>query len=227
MSDPGTPPTIVRDDYRLELRTLGFGRVAGVDEAGRGALAGPVVAAAVILPDDCTVEGIRDSKLVAEPERERLYEEIVACATAWSVGVVDERLIDEINILQATFVAMRAAVASLEPGADYVLIDGRDAVDVGTPCRAIIDGDALCASIAAASIIAKVTRDRIMRALDVQLPVYGFARNKGYATAEHRRAILAHGPAASHRQTFLRRLLAPCDELQSEPPKDHVDTAEC
>jgi ribonuclease HII len=208
---PAVPaPAVLVDVYRLELQALGFGLVAGVDEAGRGALAGPVVAAAVILPEDCAIAGVRDSKLVPEPEREELYDEIVARAIGWSVGVVSEQVIDEINILQATFVAMRDAVGALEPRADYVLIDGRDAVEVGIPCRAIIDGDALCPSIAAASIIAKVTRDRIMRSIGEQLPQFGFARNKGYATAAHRDAIIEHGPTAVHRRTFLRKLLGAC-----------------
>jgi ribonuclease HII len=208
MTDQTTkqPPAVLVDLYRREVQELGFGLVAGVDEAGRGALAGPVVAAAVILPEDCAIEGVRDSKLVPEPERERLYDEIVARAVGWSVGIVSERTIDEINILQATFVAMRDAVAALEPSAEYVLIDGRDAVEMGIPCRAIIDGDALCPSIAAASIIAKVTRDRIMRALDQHLPMYRFARNKGYATAAHRAAIAEHGAADVHRRTFLRKM---------------------
>jgi ribonuclease HII len=203
-----TEPVVIVDLYRREIQELGFGLVAGVDEVGRGALAGPVVAAAVILPEDCRIEGVRDSKLVPEPERERLYDEITARALGWSVGIVSERIIDEINILQATFVAMRHAVDALAPRADYVLIDGRDAVEMGIPCRAIIGGDALCPSIAAASIVAKVTRDRIMRALDEELPQFGFARNKGYATHFHRQAIAEHGPATVHRMTFLRKLLA-------------------
>jgi ribonuclease HII len=198
--------TIIVDEYRRELNELGFGHVAGVDEAGRGALAGPVVAAAVILPNGCTIEGIRDSKLVPEPQRETLYGEITAQAVAWSVGIVDERIIDEVNILQATFRAMRAAVDTLSTRADYVLIDGRDAIELEMPCRAIIDGDALCPSIAAASIVAKVTRDRIMRALDTRLPQFGFARNKGYATLYHRRALAEHGAADVHRQSFLKRM---------------------
>ncbi|HVK39924.1 MAG TPA: ribonuclease HII [Candidatus Kapabacteria bacterium] len=212
-------PSLIVDVHRLEIQALGFGLVAGVDEAGRGALAGPVVAAAVILPDECDIPGVRDSKLVPEPEREELYELIVARALGWSVGIVSEQVIDEINILQATFVAMRQAVGALSPRAEYVLIDGRDAVEVGIPCRAIIDGDALCPTIAAASIIAKVTRDRIMRSLGEVMPQFGFARNKGYATAAHREAILEHGPAHVHRRTFLRRLL----ETPSVPTGGHDD----
>ncbi len=200
----GNLPT---DEQERELRACGFERIAGVDEAGRGALAGPVVAAAVLLPYNCHIVGVRDSKLVAEPERERLYGEITACALAWSVGIIDNAEIDRINILQATFQAMRLAVRGLAPSPDYVLIDGRDAVDVGTPCRAIVGGDGLCVSIAAASIVAKVTRDRLMRAHHEHLPQYGFARHKGYGTAVHRKAIIEHGPTALHRLSFLGRIL--------------------
>lgn len=207
----GALPTRIIDAYARELQALGFALIAGVDEVGRGALAGPVVAAAVILPDDCSIHGIRDSKLVPEPEREELYEKITACAVGWSVGIVSHSVVDEINILQATFVAMRNAVGELWPRADYVLVDGRDVVEVGIPCRAIIGGDALCPAIGAASIVAKVTRDRIMRVLDVELPQFGFARNKGYATPEHRSAIVEHGPASVHRITFLKNVLADVD----------------
>jgi len=195
------------DEHERELRTLGFERIAGVDEAGRGALAGPVVAAAAVLPWNCHIAGVRDSKLIAEPERERLYEEVIIHAAAWCVGIVNNDEIDRINILQATFQAMRIAVRGLAGAADYVLIDGRDNVDVGLPCRAIIDGDALCRSIAAASIIAKVTRDRIMRREHEMLPQYGFASHKGYGTPAHRRAIVEHGPASIHRSSFLGRVL--------------------
>ncbi len=193
--------------FEQELRALGFEHIAGVDEAGRGALAGPVVAAAVILHEDCAIAGVRDSKLVPEQERERLYEEITAAAFAWGVGIVGNDVIDRINILQATFEAMRTAVASLPVTPGYVLIDGRDAVATGVPCRAIIDGDALSLSIAAASLVAKVTRDRIMRCLDGEFPQYGFARHKGYGTAGHRTAVLAHGPTGVHRTSFLGKLI--------------------
>lgn len=203
-----TATSINLDVHSFELRELGFTLIAGVDEVGRGALAGPVVAAAVIMPDDCTIEGIRDSKLVPEAERERLYDEITAQAIGWSVGIVSHEVIDEINILRATFVAMGHAVETLSPRADYILIDGRDALELGIPCRAIIGGDALCPVVGAASIVAKVTRDRIMRALDSDLPEYGFARHKGYATPEHRQAIMQYGPTVVHRATFLRKLLA-------------------
>lgn len=204
------------DEHERELRCLGFEMIAGVDEVGRGALAGPVVAAAVLLPCDCAIDGVRDSKLVAEPERERLYDEIIARALCWGVGIVGHDEIDRINILQATFVAMRIAIFSLPITPDYVLIDGRDIVQVGIPCRAIIDGDALCRSIAAASIVAKVTRDRIMRGHDALMPHYGFGRHKGYATPEHRRAILEHGPTGIHRRSFLGKLMQERGEGRGE-----------
>lgn len=196
------------NQHENELRGIGFELIAGIDEAGRGALAGPVVAAAVLLPRDCSIAGVRDSKLIAEPMREKLYDDVTSAAIAWGVGVVDHEEIDRLNILQATFMAMRIAVSSLAIPPDYLLIDGRDRIDAGVPCRAVIDGDALCHSIAAASIIAKVTRDRLMRHHDELLPHYGFARHKGYGTATHRRAIVEHGPCSIHRRTFLRKLLA-------------------
>ncbi len=186
---------------------MGFEMVAGVDEVGRGALAGPVVAAAVILPADCSIDGVRDSKLVPEAERERLYQQIVESAICWSVGSICQRTIDSINILQATFQAIRQAVGGLAVRPGYVLVDGRDSVDVGLPCRAIIGGDAICTSIAAASLVAKVTRDRLLRLQDELMPEYGFARHKGYATAEHRRAIGEHGPSSFHRLSFLGRII--------------------
>ena len=219
-------PVVIVDTFSRELHGLGFALIAGVDEVGRGALAGPVVAAAVILPDNCTIDGIRDSKLVPEPERERLYAEIIECAIGWSVGIVEHEVVDDINIRQATFVAMKIAIDALVPRADYVLIDGRDAVELGIPCRAIIDGDALCPVIGAASIVAKVTRDRIMRALDESLPQFGFARHKGYATLEHRNAIVEHGPATIHRMTFLRKLLAHDEPIPSNDEKHPVEDSD-
>lgn len=194
------------DLHERELRALGFEMIAGVDEVGRGALAGPVVAAAVVLPVGVVIDGVRDSKLVPEPEREHLYDAVTSAALAWSVGIVESDEIDRINILQATFKAMRCAVEALPTAPDYVLVDGRDTAGLAIPCRAVIGGDALSVSIAAASLVAKVTRDRIMRRLGAQLPAYGFAKHKGYGTAEHRNAILAHGPAAEHRRSFLRKL---------------------
>ncbi len=197
-------PTLERE-HALERE--GYHLVAGMDEAGRGALAGPVVAAAVVLAPGFDLAGVRDSKLIPEPEREDLFESIIRRTVTWGVGIVNNDVIDSINILQATFVAMRKACAALPTTPDFVLIDGRDAVDVGRPCRAIIGGDGLSVSIAAASIIAKVTRDRMMRALHDDYPEYGFDRNKGYGTATHRTAILRYGPTVVHRRSFLGKLM--------------------
>jgi ribonuclease HII len=199
--------TIPSHDYERELRIQGFDRIVGIDEVGRGALAGPVVAAAVVLEPDCAIEGVRDSKLVPEEKRERLFDVITTRAVCWGVGIIDSSIIDEINILQATFAAMRQAVGSLDITPHYALIDGRDTPAVGVPCRAIIGGDGLSMSIAAASIVAKVTRDRIMRDYHETLPDYGFARHKGYATEAHRSAILQFGPAHIHRRSFLGKLM--------------------
>lgn len=181
--------------------------IAGVDEAGRGALAGPVVAAAVILPVGCLPEGVRDSKLIPEQERERLYGRVIQQAVAWGVGIVDPAAIDQINILRATFAAMRQAVQSLAIPPDAVLIDGRDNVEFGTPSQAIIGGDRLSVSIAAASILAKATRDRIMREAHQHHPQFGFDQHKGYGTLRHRQAIQQHGPCSIHRATFLKNFL--------------------
>jgi ribonuclease HII len=194
-------------DYERELRCQGYNCIVGIDEVGRGALAGPVVAAAVVLGPECTIDGVRDSKLVPEAEREQLYEMITNRAVCWSVGIIDSEIIDEINILQATFVAMRHAVASLSIVPHYALIDGRDTPSIGVPCQAIIGGDGLSMSIAAASIVAKVTRDRIMREYHETMPNYGFARHKGYATVAHRSAILQFGPVHIHRRSFLGKLM--------------------
>jgi len=195
------------DDEELRLREAGYRLVAGLDEAGRGALAGPVVAAAVILPGGVRIDGVRDSKLVPEGERELLCQSIVDQALAWGVGLVDNRVIDHINILQATFQAMRQAVVALSITPDFVLIDGRDAVDVGSPCRALVGGDRTSHSIAAASIIAKVARDRFMRDLHQEYPLYTFNRNKGYGTPRHRQAIQDYGPSPVHRVSFLGRVM--------------------
>lgn len=195
--------TLPTNDIENELHREGFHHVAGVDEVGRGALAGPVVAAAVVLRDGCCIPGVRDSKLVKECDRERLYDVIIGEAISWGVGLVESHTIDSINILQATFVAMRQAVARLLPEADYILVDGRDTIDAGIPCRAVVRGDRQSHTIAAASIVAKVTRDRIMRELHQEIPMYGFAQNKGYGTAMHREAIARYGVVGVHRRTFI------------------------
>lgn len=181
--------------------------VAGIDEAGRGALAGPVVAAAVILPQGCTtIDGVRDSKQLGESEREELYDSVVKTALAWGVGVIEYDVIDQINILQATFRAMLTSVQSLNPQPQHLLVDGNRFTISPIPFTTIVEGDAHCLSIAAASVIAKVTRDRLMRMADTTYPHYGFAQHKGYATQQHRKAILTHGESAIHRKTFLTKL---------------------
>ncbi len=175
--------------------------VAGVDEVGRGSLFGPVVAAAVILDPGYRVRGLRDSKLLLAERREVLSERIRAHAIAWAIAAVDAAQIDQINIYQASRVAMRQAVLSLRPSADHLLIDALR-LDCELPQRAIIHGDALSASIAAASILAKVERDRMVRQWDPLFPVYGLASNKGYSTPHHLAALRQHGPSPLHRQSF-------------------------
>ncbi len=177
------------------------GLVAGVDEAGRGPLAGPVVAAACIMPRDAFIDGIDDSKRLSAAARERLYERITETAAAFAVAAVEHTVIDEINILNATKLAMRRAVEKLCITPDIVLID---AVKLDLPVRtvSIVKGDAKSYAIAAASILAKVTRDRMMRRYDEEYPGYGFAKNKGYGTAEHIRALAELGPSPIHRRTF-------------------------
>ncbi len=175
--------------------------VAGVDEVGRGSLFGPVVAAAVILNPKYRVRGLRDSKLLLPERREILAERIREHALAWSIAAVDAARIDQINIYQASRVAMKLAVAQLQPAADYLLVDALR-LDCDLPQRAIIYGDALSASIAAASIIAKVERDRIVREWDPIFPLYGLASNKGYSTPRHISALREHGPCPLHRQSF-------------------------
>lgn len=192
--------------FEQEARAAGFCRICGIDEAGRGPLAGPVVAAAVILPADCVIEGLNDSKKLTEKKREALFEMIQAQAVACAVAAVDHQTIDTINILQATFQAMREAVAALPEAADFALIDGNRAPGLLIPERCIVGGDACCPSIAAASILAKVTRDRYMKQMAEAYPAYGFEKHKGYGTKAHNEAILAHGPSPIHRMTFLKKL---------------------
>ena len=175
--------------------------VAGVDEVGRGSLFGPVVAAAVILDRDYRVRGLRDSKLLLAERREILAERIREHCVAWAVAAVDAARIDQINIYQASRVAMREAVLRLEPGSDYLLVDAVR-LDCEQPQKAIIHGDALSAYIAAASILAKVERDRWLREWDPVFPAYGLASNKGYSTSYHLAALREHGPSPLHRQSF-------------------------
>lgn len=196
--------------HERELHLSGFARVAGIDEVGRGSLAGPVVAAAVILPERHRIRGIRDSKVVPRARREALYEQILDRADGVGVGCVEVDVIDRINILQATKLAMREALGRLAAPPDHLLIDALRLREVDLPQRPIIDGDAISASIAAASIVAKVTRDRICDEIDRRYPAYGFARHKGYGTRRHVDALLTEGPCAWHRRSFapIRMLLS-------------------
>ncbi len=176
--------------------------VAGIDEAGRGPLAGPVVSAAVILPDGADLPGIDDSKKLTPAMRSRLYDRLYSVAGAIGIGVVDAVEIDRVNILQATLRSMTMAVANLRPRPDHLLIDGIFTLAVELPQQAIKKGDSLSISIAAASIVAKVTRDRIMTQVDALFPEFGFGRHKGYPTQTHRAAIIRHGCCPIHRRTF-------------------------
>lgn len=201
-------------------RLKGFANVAGVDEAGRGSLAGPVVAAAVILPADKRVRGVRDSKILPADDRERLAKLIRRKALAVGVGICSVEEIDRLNILHASLEAMRRAVHQLDPAPDYVLVDGNQPLP-NPPCvfETVVDGDCLCHAIAAASIIAKVERDRMMTELDDRFPDFRLASNKGYATPEHIDALEAVGPAACHRRSFrLRREHADQVELFETGP---------
>jgi ribonuclease HII len=190
------------DLFETEARRCGYRLVAGLDEAGRGPLAGPVVAAAVILPRRCLPAGLNDSKQLTEAERERLHDEIRQRAVGIGVGRASEREIDEMNILEATRLAMGRAIQALPSVPDYLLLDAIDLPAIHLPQRAIIKGDALSVSIAAASVIAKVTRDRLMDDYHRQYPQYNFLAHKGYGTAEHLRMLAAHGPCAIHRRSF-------------------------
>ncbi|HUT54071.1 MAG TPA: ribonuclease HII [bacterium] len=193
-------------DLENRFREQGYARVAGVDEAGRGPLAGPVVAAAVVLPESIgagsPLRKVRDSKMLDAGRREALYEAVAAGAVDCAWAMCDAREIDEMNILAASLEAMRRAVAALEPAPDLILVDGNQPVPCRIPSVTVVKGDRLCLSIAAASILAKVIRDRIMRELHKQFPAYGFDLHKGYATAEHKKAILRNGPCPVHRRTF-------------------------
>ena len=184
------------------LRRVGFARVAGVDEVGRGCLAGPVVAAAVVLDPDRHIPGVSDSKAVPMPERERLFDQILAGAVAWAVASADAAEIDRLNIHQASLLAMRRAVLALAPLPDMVLVDAFRIPDLPMAQRGVPHGDRRCSAIAAASIVAKVTRDRQMVELHGRDPRYGFDRHKGYATASHLEAMARFGYSDAHRRSF-------------------------
>ena len=195
-------------EYEARAMAQGFRAVCGIDEAGRGPLAGPVCAAAVILPPDCRIEGLNDSKKLTDKRRRELYDVIVENAVAYGIAFASHQEIDEINILQATFLAMRRAMDQLRVRPDIALIDGNRETDFGLPVQTIVKGDSLSANIAAASILAKVTRDRFMLEMDEKYPQYGFATHKGYGTRAHYAALREFGPCPIHRRTFLKNLHA-------------------
>jgi len=191
------------EEEKLYLKGIKY--VCGIDEAGRGPLAGPVVVGAVILPKDSIIEGVNDSKKIPEKKREKIYNQIIEEAIAYSVGIVDQNKIDEINILNATKLALKLALDNLQVKPDIIMVDALNNINTnGIPYMSIIKGDEKCYSIASASIIAKVTRDRLMQEWDNVYPVYGFAKHKGYGTKEHMNAIRENGPCNIHRKSFLR-----------------------
>lgn len=196
-------------DYSIEneYREKGFDIICGVDEAGRGPLAGPVYAAAVILPSDCVIEGLNDSKKLTEKKREKLFDEIKEKALAYGIASADEKEIDEINILNATFLAMKRAINSLSVKPDLALIDGNQKPHTDIEEVTVIKGDAKSMSIAAASVLAKVSRDRFMLEMAEKYPQYEFARHKGYGTKLHYEKIAQYGVCDIHRRTFLKKIL--------------------
>lgn len=193
--------------YELTANEKGFKFVCGVDEAGRGPLAGPVCAAAVILPENTVIEGLNDSKKLSEKKRESLFDVIKEKAVAWSVAFASVEEIEKFNILNATFIAMNRAIEGLSTKADFALIDGnRIPKDIKIPCETVVKGDSKSMSIAAASVLAKVTRDRLMLELDEKYPLYEFKKHKGYGTALHMDLIRKYGPSECHRPSFLKKL---------------------
>ena len=193
--------------YENEKRKEGYKFIAGVDEAGRGPLAGAVFAACVILPENCILEGIDDSKKLSAKKRDELFDVIRQKAIAYSISSIDEKIIDEINILNATHMAMNKAVDEMSVVPDYVLIDGNSIKNMNIPHETVVKGDSKSISIAAASILAKVARDRYICEIAKEYPQYGFEKHKGYGTKIHNEAILKYGPCPIHRITFLKKLL--------------------
>ncbi len=193
-------------EYENAEYDAGHSVVCGVDEAGRGPLCGPVCAAAVILPRGLNIDGLNDSKKLSPKKRDVLYDIITAGAVSYGIAFASHEEIDELNILRATFLAMNRAISKLSPAPDIALIDGNQSSGIEWPCKTIIGGDAKCASIAAASILAKVTRDRYMERMALEYPGYGFEKHKGYGTAAHYAALRELGPSPIHRMTFLKKM---------------------
>lgn len=197
-------------DYEYEKAAVssGFNIICGVDEAGRGPLAGPVCAAAVILPEDTVIEGLDDSKKLSEKKRERLYDEIIERAVAYCVAYGTLEEIESVNILEATFIAMNRAIDGLEVKPDFAIIDGnRVPKGIKIPCATLVKGDSKSMSVAAASVLAKVTRDRLMLTYDEKYPQYNFKKHKGYGTKEHTELLKQYGPSPIHRLSFLKNIL--------------------
>ena len=197
-------------DYEYEKAAVssGFNVICGVDEAGRGPLAGPVCAAAVIMPTDTVIEGLDDSKKLSEKKRERLYDEITKKATAYCVAYGTLEEIESVNILEATFIAMNRAIDGLKVKPDFAIIDGnRVPKGIKIPCATLVKGDSKSMSVAAASILAKVTRDRLMLTYDEKYPQYNFKKHKGYGTKEHTELLKQYGPSPIHRLSFLKNIL--------------------
>ena len=195
-------------EEETKLYKTGFEYICGIDEAGRGPLAGPVVVASVVLPQDSMIEGVNDSKKVSENKREKIYEEIIKGAISYGIAIIDEKEIDEINILRATKKGVTECIRKLEVKPNIILIDALEGIDnLQIPYKSIIKGDAKHYSIAAASILAKVTRDRIMRQYDLLYPEYGFIQNKGYGTAKHIQAIKEKGICEIHRRSFVKNFI--------------------
>lgn len=194
--------------YECELRSKGYKYICGIDEAGRGPLAGPVVVASVIMPENSMIEGVNDSKKVSEKKREKLYDLILSEAISYGVGIIGQDEIDEINILNATKKGLTISLQELTQKPDLIIVDALNNIDtLGTKYESIIKGDAKCYSIAVASIIAKVTRDRIMREWDKVYPQYGFVAHKGYGTVAHIKALKEYGACPLHRKTFIKHFI--------------------
>ncbi|OCT13835.1 ribonuclease HII [Paenibacillus pectinilyticus] len=208
-------------DHEKDIWQQGFTAIAGIDEVGRGCLFGDVVAAAVIFPKGHVLEGVNDSKKLSEKKRELLFDQIRDEAIAIGIGIVNVDLIESLNIKQASRLAMKQAVEQLSIVPDYLLVDA-EKVDLDIPQSAIIHGDALSQSIAAASIIAKVTRDRMCSDWETQYPEYGLAVHKGYATKHHREMLLRYGPTPLHRKLFIRKIMAQLEEPESEVSSEQL-----
>ncbi len=199
---------LILKEQEKQLREKGFKAICGIDEAGRGPLAGPVVVASVIMPENSMIEGVNDSKKISEKKREKLYDQILEEAISYGVGIIGQDEIDEINILNATKKALTLSLKELTTKPDLIIVDALTHIDtMGIPYESIIKGDAKCYSIASASIIAKVTRDRIMREWDSVYPEYGFIQHKGYGTAKHISAIKEYGLCPIHRKSFTKNFI--------------------